>query len=384
MQRRQVLGAALSGAFATTLPVSAARATASPIGVEPVVKPSKEAPIIACFNENPLGLSAAAREAVAKSAADANRYPFARAEVLRRACADFIGGKPEEIVLSQGSAEAIRASIEAYGKEPGATLVIPELTYGDGEMAAQRNGIPVVKVKMGAGWSIDVPAMRDAAAKAAARGFAIVYFVNPNNPTGTIADTEALFSWIRSRPANTVFLLDEAYAEFVADSSYRSGAELVREGLGNVIVLKTFSKLFAMAGLRLGFAYAAKPTVARVHDHIAYDFFMNRPAIEAALAEMNDKAFVKLSRDENAAARAIMVKVLEELGLEYLPSQTNFIFFNLKAPLKAFADAMRAEFILVGRPFPPADGWCRLSFVRPAEMQYVADVMRRMRKEGRL
>lgn len=384
MQRRHVLGAALSGALATSLPISAAHATATPIGVEEVVKPSKERPIIACFNENPLGLSAAAREAVAKSAAEANRYPFARSEVLRKACANFIGGKPEEIVLSQGSAEAIRASVEAFGVEQGATLIIPELTYSDGEMAAQRNNIPVVKVKMAANWAIDIPAMRDAAQKAAAKGYAIVYFVNPNNPTGTIADTQALFDWVRSRPANTIFLLDEAYAEFVADPAYKSGATLVQEGLENVIVLKTFSKLFGMAGLRLGFAYAAKATVARVHDHIAYDFFMNRPAIEAALVEMNDEAYIKLSRDENAEARAIMDKVLDELGLEHLPSQTNFCFFNLKAPLKPFADAMRAEFILVGRPFPPADGWCRLSFVRPVEMQYVADVMRRMRKEGRL
>ena len=115
-------------------------------------------------------------------------------------------------------------------------------------MAAVRNNIPVIKVKMGPNWSMDIPAMKAAAAEAAKKGIAIVYFVNPNNPTSTIADTNALFDWIRGKPANTVFILDEAYAEFVEDKSYRSAAELVREGLDNVIVLKTFSKDFCDGG----------------------------------------------------------------------------------------------------------------------------------------
>lgn len=119
-----------------------------------------------------------------------------------------------------------------------------------------------------------------------------------------------------------------------------------------------------------------------MHDHIAYDFFQNTPAIEAALAEMNDKAFLKQSLEETLESRRIMEEVLKELQLEYLPSQTNFVFFNLKKPLKVFADAMKAENIMVGRPFPPATTWCRVSYVRPAEMKYVADVMRALRTKG--
>lgn len=378
IQRRRMLTAALGGAFSASV-LTAGRVDAAPAPV--FEKPTADNPIIACYNENPLGLSAAARKAVADSAAVANRYPFVRCEVLRKACAQLIGGKPEEIVLSQGSAEAIRASVDAHNG-PGASLVTAELTYSDGQMAAVRNNIPVIKVKMGPNWSMDIPAMKAAAAEAAKKGTAIVYFVNPNNPTSTIADTNALFDWIRGKPVNTVFILDEAYAEFVEDKSYRSAAELVLEGLDNVIVLKTFSKIFAMAGLRLGFAYAAPERVKKVHDHIAYDFFQNTPAIEAALAEMNDKAFLKQSLEETLESRRIMEEVLKELQLEYLPSQTNFVFFNLKKPLKVFADAMKAEHIMVGRPFPPATTWCRVSYVRPAEMKYVADVMRALRTKG--
>ncbi|MDO5532159.1 histidinol-phosphate transaminase [Sutterella sp.] len=382
MQRRQFLGAAITGAVTASM-ISGCATKAEATAAAPVFeKPTAEKPLIACFNENPLGLSPAAQKAVAESAAKCNRYPFVRAEEFRAMVAKQIGGKKEEIVLSQGSAEAIRASVEAYVKKPGAALVVAELSYSDGEMAATRNGIPVVKVKMGPNWSMDIPAMREAAAKVAKKGFAIVYFVNPNNPTSTIADSEALFDWIRSNPKNTIFLVDEAYGEFVDDKSFRSTMELVAAGQKNVIVLKTFSKIYAMAGLRLGYAYAAADTAKLVHDHIAYDFFQNVPALEAAISEMNDAEFLKQSRDENAESRKIMEDLFKELNLEYLPSQTNFCFFNLKAPLKQFADAMKAEHIMVGRPFPPATEWCRISYVRPAEMRYVADVMRGLRAKG--
>ena len=116
IQRRRMLTAALGGAFSASL-LTAGRVDAAPAPV--FEKPTADNPIIACYNENPLGLSAAARKAVADSAAVANRYPFVRCEVLRKACAQLIGGKPEEIVLSQGSAEAIRASVEAHNG-PGA------------------------------------------------------------------------------------------------------------------------------------------------------------------------------------------------------------------------------------------------------------------------
>lgn len=384
MSRRTLMSAAVAAGAAGVLSSRAAAAAEKALGegvVEtvPFVEPTKARPIVASFNENPLGLSLKARKAVADSIRVMNRYPFVKAEVLRKACADFIGGKPEEIALSQGSAEAIRASIEAH-KAPNVQLVIPELTYSDGEMAAVRNGIPVVKVRMAADWSIDIDGMKKAVADH--KGPSIVYFVNPNNPTGSIADSKKLADWIRSKPVDTVFLLDEAYAEYVVDRSYVSMKTLVKEGLDNVIVLKTFSKLFAMAGLRLGFAYACPALVKKVREHIAYDIFMNVPAIEAALSELNDPEFLKVSREMNDAARDIIEKTLDDLKIKYLPSQTNFIFFELKGPLKPFADRMAAENILVGRPFPPADTWCRLSFTRPDDMVYIVKKLKEFREKG--
>ena len=337
--------------------------------------PAKGRPMLLSFNENPLGLSPAARKAVAEATAQASRYPFVRVEVLRKAMAAFTGGTPANILPTHGSAEAYI--------EPGVKLVVPELTYSDGEDTAKKNGLPVVKVPMGPKWSIDVPAMKAAAAKAAQEGPVIVYFVNPNNPTSTACDGDALLAWIREKPARTMFLVDEAYAEFADPKVFRTTTGLVKEGFENVVVLKTFSKIFAMAGLRLGFAYAAPKVIERVKKHVAYDIMMNNCTIEAALAELNDADFLKRSKAVNDESRKILTDCLDELGLEYLPSQTNFVFVNLKAPLKPFADRMmKEENIMVGRPFPPAVEWCRISLGLPEEMKYFTEKLRAFRKKG--
>ena len=154
----------------------------------------------------------------------------------------------------------------------------------------------------------------------------------------------------------------------------------MKEGFENVVVLKTFSKIFAMAGLRLGFAYAAPKVIERVKKHVAYDIMMNNCSIEAALSELNDPDFLKRSKAVNDESRKILTDCLDELGLEYLPSQTNFVFVNLKAPLKPFADRMlKEENIMVGRP---AVEWCRISLGLPEEMQYFTEKLRAFRKKG--
>ena len=109
---------------------------------------------------------------------------------------------------------------------------------------------------------------------------------------------------------------------------------------------------------------------------------MNICSIEAGLAEIADKAFIDFSRSENAKARKLLCKALDELGIEYLRSQTNFVFMNLKAPLKPFAERMKAEHILVGRPFPPAVEWCRVSLGTPAETAYFVKKLREFRQKG--
>ena len=133
---------------------------------------------------------------------------------------------------------------------------------------------------------------------------------------------------------------------------------------------------------RLGFTYAAPAVVNKVRTQVAYDIMLNNSAIAAALVELEDKDFIPDSRKANEDARVIVCKTLDELGIEYLDSQTNFIFMNLKAPLKPFQDRMKAENILVGRPFPPAVEWCRVSLSTPDDMKYFAAKLKEFRRKG--
>lgn len=341
--------------------------------------PTAQKPLLLCFNENPFGMSRKAKEAAGRALEAASRYPFIRNEALREACARFMGGKPENIMMTYGSAEAIRASIEAYlGENP--QVVVPELSYSDGESCALRNGLAPVKIPMGPDWSVDIDAMKKAVQEF--EGSSVVYLANPSNPTSTITDSVKLNDWIRSKPANTLFVIDEAYAEFVDDPSFVSAKTLVDEGLDNLVVTKTFSKIFALAGLRVGFAYAVPSVIEKVRRRVAYDIMMPIAAIEAALAEIDDQEFFEISRVENRVARKILTDCLDELGIEYLPSQTNFVFVNLKAALEPFADRMRAEHILVGRAFPPALEWCRISVGTVDEMKWFAKTMKEFRAKG--
>jgi histidinol-phosphate aminotransferase len=377
MNRRTFLAASgtAAAALAAGMP-SAASAAEKPSAF---VSPTKDKPLLLCFNENPMGMSKKAIEAANKACAHGNRYAFLRFGDLKKACAAYVGAKPENVLLTHGSSEAIRASIEAYAS-PDARLFVPELTYSDGADVAGRNGIPVVRVKMKGDWTVDIPAMRKAVDQW--YGFSIVYLPNPNNPTSSLCDCKALNDWIRSKPAGTMFVIDEAYGEFVDDPSFVSAETLVAEGLDNVIVLKTFSKIFAMAGMRLGFAYAQPKVIRRLRDRVAYEVMMSTAAIEAGLSELGDKEFLKASRDSNAEARKILSAAFDELKLHYIPSQTNFMFVDLKAPLKAFADRMRGENILVGRPFPPADTWCRISLGTPDETKYFVKKLKEFRAKG--
>lgn len=186
LNRRNFLGAAALGAG--SLMLGSAQAAPAP-ALPKFTPPTAKKPMALCFNENPLGLTPAARDAAIAALPDANRYPFVAAERLRKACADFMGGKPENVMLSHGSAESIRASIEAHIR-PGVCLICPELTYSDGADTARKNNVKVVTVPMGAKWSVDLEAMKKTVA--GINGPVIVYFVNPNNPTSTIVDSKAL------------------------------------------------------------------------------------------------------------------------------------------------------------------------------------------------
>lgn len=342
------------------------------------IAPSSHEPIRVNFNENALGMSLKAQHAATASVTKANRYAKKQIFQLNKIIADNYALPLEAVLLTQGSSEGIRASIEANA-EANTQLVIPMLTYSDGEEFATIAGLKITKIPCMQNWEFDIEAMKKAVENY--KGKSIVYLVNPNNPTGTITSADLIEPWIKSNPANTLFIVDEAYAEFVNNPLFRSVAPLIKAGADNVLLLKTFSKIYAMAGMRVGFAIGHPKLVKKISGYVA-GMKLNYVAVEAAMACYGDKQFINLSKKSNDVSRQIMVEVLNELKLDYLPSETNFIFHKVTGSLEEYRQRMKNEHILIGRDFPPADGWCRISLGTPDEMIYVADIMRKFRNQG--
>lgn len=230
-------------------------------------------------------------------------------------------------------------------------------------------------------WAMDLEGMKKAVA--AYDGPSIVYLVNPNNPTSIVTPSAPIEEWIASKPANTIFILDEAYADYVMDANYRTADALVKAGAENVLVLRTFSKIHAMAGMRMGYLIASEERVKHVMQYVEEDAMtISYPGVMAGIASIQDKEFLELSKKSNLLSRSIMLDVLEELKLTCLPSQTNFLFHKINVPLGEYQEAMRQRHIIVGRAFPPAEGWCRLTLGTPGEMEFVAKTMRELRKKN--
>ncbi len=373
LKRRSFLSAVIAGVAASSF---SGKLLAQEKTADSFVTPTADSPIRVNFNENALGMSpgaqAAARDAVAKG----NRYAKKEIGLLHEKLCDMYNVPSNYVLLTDGSSEGIRSLLGAYSRLPKVQLVIPELTYGDGEFFANLYGIPVVKVPMLADWTVDVAGLKKAADSF--DGYSLIYFVNPNNPTSTITPASEIEPWVKSHPNNVLFIADEAYSDYVTDPRFKSMEGLIHQGLDNVVLLKTFSKLFAMAGMRVGYAVGAPEIIRNMKAHVAGEK-LNYPGVMAALVSLDDEPFIEYSKATNAKSRQIFSDCLDKLGVKYLPCNTNFMFFQLEEPIAQFQKKMAANNILVGRPFPPAMNWCRISLGTPQEMTYIAGVLNTMR-----
>lgn len=216
----------------------------------------------------------------------------------------------------------------------------------------------------------------------AGRGPSVVYLCNPNNPTGTITRSADVDAWIADAPESTLFLLDEAYFEYADDPRYHGGLGWVASH-PNVVVVRTFSKIHGMAGLRLGYGVAHPETAARLRSFICANN-TNVLACAAGLASLESDGWVERSLSVNAEARAIAVATLDELGLEHMPTQANFIMHRVPGDVRDHIARMREAGVRVGRAFPPLHSWNRVSFGLPEEMDRWSEAMRSMRARGLL
>jgi histidinol-phosphate aminotransferase len=328
-------------------------------------------------NENPLGLAPAARRAVIDNIGEANRYPRESRVKLIEALAKKDGVAPDNIVLGCGSTEVLQMSVQCLAG-PNAPLVLADPTFEDVPRYAQPYTYRLEKVPLGADYAHDLSRMRERAESAGGR--ALVYICNPNNPTGTVTPSADVDAWIESAADDVYFLVDEAYYEYCADPAYWSCLRWIADR-PNVIVSRSFSKIYGMAGMRLGYGITHAETAERLRQFIGMNN-ANQLALAAALASLADEALVARSREANARGVAILLDTLDQLGLEYLPSQTNFVMHRINGELADYRRRMADANVSVGRPFPPMLEYNRLSIGTPEEMERFTEILRGFRDKG--
>ncbi|MGE5582423.1 MAG: histidinol-phosphate transaminase [Bacillota bacterium] len=274
-------------------------------------------------NENPLGPSKEVRQAVAQALDKLNLYPDANQFYLKEALAAELKINREQLIIGNGLDDINRILAETFLK-PADEVVIPQPTFSMYQSATLLMGAKPVLVKGTAGLGNDLTAMR----KAVTSRTKLIFICNPNNPTGTIVKLDGLLKFLKDLPAGILVVLDEAYADFADDPEFPDGLGLLKEGFENLIIYHTFSKIYALAGLRLGYA-VAHPALIEQMQKVRDPFNVNLLAQTAGIAALGSKKHILLSKELVRTGRDHFYKELDSMGLEYLPTQANFILINL-------------------------------------------------------
>jgi len=318
-------------------------------------------PVKLSSNENPYGPSAAARKAMIDEMDACCRYPWGSHAALIRDLAQKHGVTEEHIVLCAGSNEGLRATALIYGG-PQQEIVAPTPTYLALLTYAEQLNTYVHNVPLDDKLQHNLDAM----AQRITRRTSMVFVCNPNNPTGSLLPPAAFRDFCDSISKETVIFSDEAYFDYIQEANYPSMIELVKQDK-NVIVSRTFSKVYGMAGIRAGYLIT-RPDIARRIKSVVMAS-MNVLAVAAARASLQDKEFYQFSLDKNKEALNYMYKIFKEHGLQYERSHANFVFVKTGKDVRTFNDAMRKEGVITGRPFAPLNDWCRISTSTMEDME---------------
>ncbi|MEL6375217.1 MAG: histidinol-phosphate transaminase [Pseudomonadota bacterium] len=284
--------------------------------------PGTVEPIKLSSNESPLGACPAAREAAAAAIATMDVYPDGAAQALREAIAEAEALPADQIVCGAGSDELIALIANAYLREGDEAIHTAHgfLMYNISTRAA--GGVPVPVPER------DLHADMDAILAAVTPRTKLVFLANPNNPTGTYVPFSAVRRLREGLPPHVILVLDAAYCEYVQRDDYENGAALVAQ-THNTIMTRTFSKLYGLAGLRLGWAYCP-PTIAAVLERVRGPFNVTSPALAAGTAAIRDRAFIAAAVDHNTQALAWLEPALTALGLRVTPSVGNFVLIHFE------------------------------------------------------
>lgn len=316
-----------------------------PRSLEPIIRLSS--------NENPYGPSKKVQERIQKSFVHGCRYPYAYSDDLAEQLAKKHEVAPESIIITGGSTEGLRITGLTFASNGGEIIsgqptFLAMMTYAE-QWGATINWVPVGEDK---GYDLDEIEKRISAKTK------LIFLCNPNNPTGTLVPAKKLVDFCEVASKKAIVFSDEAYHDFIETPDYPSMIDAVKRG-DNVIVSKTFSKVYGMAGLRIGYLIAKPEIATQIRKNVVA--MSNVLAIEAAKEALADKAFYEFSLQKNREAKARIYTLLDHLKLDYVESHTNFIFFHAKKDIRELGPAMLAKGVRIGRPFPPFYDWCRIS-----------------------
>lgn len=290
-------------------------------------------------NENPLGPPESSVDAMKLAAGKVSLYPDADAYELRIALSKKHSVKPEQIVFGDGSNELLKL-ISLAVLEPGDEIIMPKPSFGEYARTAMICGAVPKAIPLTEDYIIDLPAM----VAAISSRTKIVYICNPNNPTGTVIDKIAL-KQIMHRMQDVIVVMDEAYFEYVNCDSSPDGVEFFKE-YPNVIVLRTFSKAYGLAGLRVGYGICHEK-VAEAINKIREPFNLNSLAQVAAIAALNDNEYLKKSIEYNSVERDYLFSELKKRGFKVIPSQSNFLLVDVLRDSSEVFNALLKKGIIV-------------------------------------
>jgi histidinol-phosphate aminotransferase len=359
VSRRRFVGMAGAASALTSLPLRAEILRS----LEPMPATTADLPVRLDSNENPYGPSLKVLEAMHSALSSANRYPRREYRRLAERIAAMHKVQPEQVLLGCGSSEILRVAAVAL-LSPGKKFVQAAPTFETAEHYAKLAGADVHFVPLDQRFAHDLDAMLahiDAAAP-------LVYLCNPNNPTGSITPREALEAFLAKVPATTTVLIDEAYHHFATETpGYASFLDHPIEN-DRLIVSRTFSKVYGLAGMRLGYAIAPPSLVSRLRPHLT-PVNVNAAVLPAALAGLEDAESVQDYVGKNATTRQMFFREADARGLKPINSCTNFVMMDAHRPAKQVIEHFQRNNVWIGREFPPLDTYIRVSLGKPEEMK---------------
>lgn len=317
------------------------------LGLERVIKLAS--------NENPLGNSPAATRAVEEWAKNMAIYPDGNGTSLKLALSEKLGVDPDQILLGAGTDQILEIIAQTY-INPGDNAIM-----GDPSFPRYSSVVKVMD-----GQSIEVPLTEDY--RMDLDGFLekinnrtkIIWLCNPNNPTGTIISAQEQLDFIRKVPKDILVVLDEAYYEYARGGEYPESLELLDE-FNNIIILRTFSKAYGMAGLRIGYAISNKDIIAYLN-RVRGPFNTNAGAQLAAIAALEDQEFIEKSVQSNNQGKEYLYSAFEEMGLEYIPTHSNFLMVNVNvSSVEVFKALLRKGVIIRSGDIYGMDDWIRVT-----------------------